>query len=44
MTSALDVDVDGDAGDWRMAFVARVAGDAPPYKVNRAGFTGGSIT
>lgn len=32
MPSALDVDEEGDAGDWRMALVARVADDAPPYK------------
>jgi len=32
MPSALDVDKEGDTGDWRMAFVARVAEDSVPYK------------
>lgn len=32
MPSALDVDKQGDVGDWRMALVARVAEDAPPHK------------
>lgn len=34
MPSALDVDKEGDAGDWRMAAVARVAEESGPYKVN----------
>ena len=33
MPSALDVDIEGDAGDWRQVLVARVAQDSPPYKV-----------
>ncbi len=32
MPSALDVDLDGDAGDWRLVFVARLAEDNPPHK------------
>lgn len=31
MASAADVDLEGDVGDWRMALVARVTEDNPPY-------------
>lgn len=34
MTNALDVDKDGDAGDWRMSMVARVAEVSGHYRAN----------
>ncbi len=34
MPNALDVDKEGDAGDWRMHMVARIAQDSGHYKTN----------